>query len=557
MDFLSALRSVQNESDTVRGDAADQAFGQADAPGNTGTVFTLSPPWTGVRFANQATGSVDSAPPQRRMGLVGDRGTASPADGDATRNRETQTPAASGATVMLAQAMLSTAGAAVPAGVEPGSTTSTGSAGQVGAILAAPPRSSADDLTPAQGTMPPGRSARGAQGLAPSGTTTGQNAVPAKTLSSVPMASVPLTDAPTASLAVPQAPTTAHTTTQASETETVQRAPYPTEAAGTPPTVPAAPPAGVSSGPSTDTVSTAVQALASATVAPADPPTIPVKVETRGTETMTSPAQPADQVQPAVADRSDHRTSHDSGPRDQTDTQTPPTPPSFVADPLPAAAAPVTASATNTMPTPSVMAAPAPDLAASIHPQASPISQIAPALLTLDAGADGTQRLSLRLQPDALGTVEIRIDRTPDGAARVSVSADNPETLQLLSNAQSDLHKALDAAGIPAGRSMSFALGTEPRTLTGLADATPRVEGDDQATGQQQTGHGGSGHASGQGTGNVFSGGAGGGTMDTAGGGAGGSGQGSSSSTPRFQVTRDPLGTDPDDATESFQTQGI
>src|SRR6185437_290728 len=101
----------------------------------------------------------------------------------------------------------------------------------------------------------------------------------------------------------------------------------------------------------------------------------------------------------------------------------------------------------------SVLAAPASDLTTpSGAPTASPIGQIAPALLTLSRNSDGTQQIALRLQPEELGTVEVRIDRAPDGSARVSVTADNPDTLQMLTDAQSDLHKALDAAGISTGR---------------------------------------------------------------------------------------------------------
>jgi hypothetical protein len=133
--------------------------------------------------------------------------------------------------------------------------------------------------------------------------------------------------------------------------------------------------------------------------------------------------------------------------------------------------------------------------------------------------------MSLRLQPEELGMVEVRIDRAPDGSARVSVTADNPDTLEMLSGAQSDLHKALDAAGISTGRTLTFALAPESRSLN-LADLPSRPVGDDGSAGQQSTG-GGSGNATGHGGGtggNTGSGMAGGGST----GGSGGSSTGSS-----------------------------
>ena len=80
------------------------------------------------------------------------------------------------------------------------------------------------------------------------------------------------------------------------------------------------------------------------------------------------------------------------------------------------------------------------------------------ALLSLaSTGISGTT--ILRLDPAELGRVDIRIDRSRDGPASISLTAEKPETLALLVRDQAQLHKALDQAGVPAaGRSVSFSL---------------------------------------------------------------------------------------------------
>src|SRR6185437_15821603 len=85
----------------------------------------------------------------------------------------------------------------------------------------------------------------------------------------------------------------------------------------------------------------------------------------------------------------------------------------------------------------------------------------------------------------------------PDGSARVSLTADNPDTLQMLTDAQSDLHKALDAAGISTGRTLTFALASDSRPLPSLADLPSPPVGDDGSATQRPAG-GGSGNASSQ-----------------------------------------------------------
>ena len=74
---------------------------------------------------------------------------------------------------------------------------------------------------------------------------------------------------------------------------------------------------------------------------------------------------------------------------------------------------------------------------------------------------DGTQRLTLRLDPPELGHVQIRIDRPPDAPARVEITVEKPETLTLLLRDQPQLQRALDQAGVPPdGRSVTFHIAT-------------------------------------------------------------------------------------------------
>lgn len=87
---------------------------------------------------------------------------------------------------------------------------------------------------------------------------------------------------------------------------------------------------------------------------------------------------------------------------------------------------------------------------------------------------DGAQRLTMKLEPPELGQVHIRIDRPVDAApARVEITVERPETLQLLLRDQPQLQRALDQAGVPAeGRSVTFHVTTpEPaaRTETAMA----------------------------------------------------------------------------------------
>jgi flagellar hook-length control protein FliK len=122
--------------------------------------------------------------------------------------------------------------------------------------------------------------------------------------------------------------------------------------------------------------------------------------------------------------------------------------------------------------------------------RAAPADQLAPALVGVLKTTDGTQSVTVRLQPAELGQVQIRVDRTTEGVSRVDITTDRPETLELLQRDQPKLDQALDQAGIPSlGRNVSFMLA--PAEQMGAAASRP----DSMSTGSGDTGQGQSGGA--------------------------------------------------------------
>jgi flagellar hook-length control protein FliK len=130
---------------------------------------------------------------------------------------------------------------------------------------------------------------------------------------------------------------------------------------------------------------------------------------------------------------------------------------------------------------PSVASAPS---SAPPTAHAAPAAQVAPALLSLATSATGTQRLTLRLEPADLGTVQVRIDRPTEAPARVEISVSRPETLTLMLRDQTQLQHALDQAGVPAeGRSVSFHLASQDAdSLSRQAGGFDRSDADGQTS---------------------------------------------------------------------------
>ena len=110
------------------------------------------------------------------------------------------------------------------------------------------------------------------------------------------------------------------------------------------------------------------------------------------------------------------------------------------------------------MPAPAVPAAATP---AAASPSALPVAtQLAPALVAIVRGAgQAAAHLTVTLAPAELGRVQVSLHQTADGGTRMVLSAERPQTLQLLQRDQQQLHQALDQAGLPAaGRRLDFQL---------------------------------------------------------------------------------------------------
>lgn len=135
-------------------------------------------------------------------------------------------------------------------------------------------------------------------------------------------------------------------------------------------------------------------------------------------------------------------------------------------------AAPSSAPAAPSAPHPAALTL----LQATIPQAASsstPVKPIPPALQVAQAVAEpvrvilasppqqsgGPQVTTIQLDPVELGRVEIRIERSTDGPAKVELAAERPDTLLRLVHDQPQLQHALDQAGIPqSGRTITFSL---------------------------------------------------------------------------------------------------
>ena len=157
-------------------------------------------------------------------------------------------------------------------------------------------------------------------------------------------------------------------------------------------------------------------------------------------------------------------------------------------------------------PTPTVLAPvalppaailPADKTASRLPPLAAPVSQLAPALVSLRHSPDGTQRLTMRLDPPELGHLQLRIDRPLDAPARVEITVEKAETLTLVLRDQPQLQRALDQAGVPPeGRSITFHVASpdpvprnDPGTVPTPGVATGGPSGDGSHGAHRQAGH--------------------------------------------------------------------
>lgn len=98
-------------------------------------------------------------------------------------------------------------------------------------------------------------------------------------------------------------------------------------------------------------------------------------------------------------------------------------------------------------------------------PVLPPARQVAPILIALVQGGESApDRLTLLLEPEELGRIEIALDRDPERRVMIAVVAERAETLHLLQRDASLLDRALAQAGVGAeGRSLAFDLGSPSR----------------------------------------------------------------------------------------------
>ncbi|HET6520744.1 MAG TPA: flagellar hook-length control protein FliK [Geminicoccaceae bacterium] len=78
------------------------------------------------------------------------------------------------------------------------------------------------------------------------------------------------------------------------------------------------------------------------------------------------------------------------------------------------------------------------------------------------AAHDRVERLVVRLEPEELGRVEVRLDFGRDGRVSALIAADRPETLEALQRDARGLERALQDAGLrPGDHGLSFSLRRE------------------------------------------------------------------------------------------------
>ncbi|WP_165838815.1 flagellar hook-length control protein FliK [Roseicella frigidaeris] len=124
-------------------------------------------------------------------------------------------------------------------------------------------------------------------------------------------------------------------------------------------------------------------------------------------------------------------------------------------------------------------------VAAQPRPALPPVRQLAPVAVALALGPGTRPSLTVALDPEALGRVEIRIAREAGSeAAAIQVVAERPETLALLQRDARELDRALGQAGITlaegglrfdlaGGDASAGGRGEERRPSGGQAQAAP------------------------------------------------------------------------------------
>jgi len=93
-----------------------------------------------------------------------------------------------------------------------------------------------------------------------------------------------------------------------------------------------------------------------------------------------------------------------------------------------------------------------------------------------NAARNGTDRISIRLSPAALGKVEVKLELSPDKTVQAIVTAEKPETLDMLERDARTLQRALEEAGL---RTNSDSLSFERRDTGGASDSASDSDGNE------------------------------------------------------------------------------
>jgi flagellar hook-length control protein FliK len=100
------------------------------------------------------------------------------------------------------------------------------------------------------------------------------------------------------------------------------------------------------------------------------------------------------------------------------------------------------------------------------------------------------QTMTIQLKPVELGRVEIRIERSSEGATKVELTVERTDTLMLLMRDQPQLQHALDQAGVPQhGRSVHFSLAADSSASTPAGSGSTLLGEGNAGGGGQRSGY--------------------------------------------------------------------
>lgn len=143
-------------------------------------------------------------------------------------------------------------------------------------------------------------------------------------------------------------------------------------------------------------------------------------------------------------------------------------------------ALPLVGLAPETSPAPIAAATPAAAITGA------PALQVAHAVSVLVQQSADSQALTIRLNPEELGSVQIRVQHSPDASVQVAVTAERPETMLLLLRDHDGLRQALAQAGVNVNaRDISYQVAQPTATLSQGGVGSGQTAMNQGGTGQQ------------------------------------------------------------------------